>query len=1065
MIVLRALGTAEIETEVATLTPSREIVFAAALYLVLERGKRVSRARLASMLWPRIPEKKRAHRLRQTILQMKKLGVFVNANRDNVQLAQHDARTDMEDVLVADPATVLEHHSLEFLPGYNPRLSEALADWVDSKRGEVHASATGILVHALEQARLQADWPKVERIAAKCLSLDAYNETAILAQAEAAAMRGGKRRAVSILDRYIADIGVTAADLHLPATLLRRRVVERIPDSRPALLNADPPFVGREVEMEALTKRFTQARNRKGSAALLVGEPGIGKSRLCAELARFAELQGAQVQRATCRRPDVDRPLSLFVDIVPQLREMPGALGCDPETFSWLKRLTEFEQPSGEALRQGDANMLFQHVRAALFDLLDSVAEERCLVVLIEDVQWLDDSSAKILSRMVEWGASRRLFFLMNSRPTENAFLDYAEKAHLDTIVLGPLKPVAATAFLNSVALRPGDAPQPEFVNWCLAVAEGNPFFLQELAHQWIETGQRYDAPPSIAKVLQERLSRLSGEALQVLQACAVLGEHSTVDRVERVLEYHPHQLLSAVEELSKGVMLRTHVDRNDTPDGLIQPRHDFLSSAAISRLAPVSLAFIHRRSADVLETEIAEDKMQTTLLWACASHRHHAGDRERALSLSMSCAEHLVELGLAGEASTAFQRSLDYCITDTQKLQVLPRLAFAFELDAEWEKSKQALRTCVQLFAKQDPLNSQHNEYELLLLDVRHRSALDYKTLLDATMLCVEDNNASSAHRVGAAVLAVKLAFDFGPIERVDWVYQQVFPILHDRDVSEADRLELEIIYKTDRNRGTVPLEDLRRFADVSRSDGGELDYSRALITSATACRHSARYSEGLELISMALDHAISNRLHARRLDVTLAFVYLHIAAGAFDSAREVLRELEKQPIGTDNTKVRNELLCTDARIAVEEGDFARASTLFELTASPSSNFSTSRKGFSLALEIRIRLGLGAPASVIGPLVAELEAAHRQVREQSQDFETYTLFLGYREIGESRRGIALLKDYVENHRRSKWPLPQAIADSLGLNSRAKTEVLLRSRDDRECQTVDRSIANPATNV
>ncbi|MDB4870872.1 MAG: hypothetical protein JWL97_1876, partial [Gemmatimonadales bacterium] len=52
MIVLRALGTAEIDTGVATLTPSQEIVFAAALYLITERGKRVSRARLALLLWP-----------------------------------------------------------------------------------------------------------------------------------------------------------------------------------------------------------------------------------------------------------------------------------------------------------------------------------------------------------------------------------------------------------------------------------------------------------------------------------------------------------------------------------------------------------------------------------------------------------------------------------------------------------------------------------------------------------------------------------------------------------------------------------------------------------------------------------------------------------------------------------------------------------------------------------------------------------------------------------------------------------------------------------------------------
>src|SRR5215210_6324342 len=297
MIVLRALGNAEIETAVTTLTPSREIVFAAALYLVLERGKRVSRTRLASLLWPRVAEKARAHRLRQTILQLKKLGMLVSADRDTLQLSQSDARSDIDEFL-AEAASPLKGESVEFLPGYNPNFSESLHDWVERKRGEVHATATRLLVREVEHARLQADWPSVEKIAAKCLTLDAYNEIAVLALAEAAAMRGGKQKAISILDRHIAEVGTNAPELKLPATLLRRRVVERIPD-RPALLNADPPFVGRETEMNALSRSFGAARAGKGSATLVVGEPGIGKSRLAAELGRFAELQGATVQRAT----------------------------------------------------------------------------------------------------------------------------------------------------------------------------------------------------------------------------------------------------------------------------------------------------------------------------------------------------------------------------------------------------------------------------------------------------------------------------------------------------------------------------------------------------------------------------------------------------------------------------------------------------------------------------------------------------------------------------------------------------------------------------------------------
>jgi DNA-binding SARP family transcriptional activator len=1033
VIILRSLGTAEIETTVTVLTPSQEVVFAAALYLILERGKRISRARLASLLWPSVPEKIRSHRLRQTVLQLKKLGIRLVADRDNLQLTKQDARSDSDDLSLNHPALSAPQGSLEFLPGYTPRLSEAFRDWVDAKRAEVHAAATSTLVHELEQARLRADWTAVEKNTAACLALDPYNETAILAQAEAAAMRGGKRKAMSILDRYIAEVGIDKKGLQLPATLLRRRISERVPD-RPALINADPPFVGREREVELLTRRFGEARHGKGSATILVGEPGIGKTRLCAEVVRFAELQGAQVQRAACRRTDVDRPLSLFADIVPQLREMPGALGCAPESFVALKRLTELEERPQEVLRQADSEMLFYTLRTALFDLVDSVCEERCLFVLIEDVQWLDDASAKILIRMVERCENRRLFFLFNARPTKSALIESDEKARVNVLTLAPLMPSASETLLHSVALRPGDQPQPDFVKWCLTVAEGNPFFLQELAHQWIETGQRHEATPSIARVLEERLSRLGAQALHVVQTCAVLDEHSTVDRVERVLGYTTHEILSAIEELSKAAMLRSDLDRPDTSDGLLRPRHDFLSSAALKRLAPISLSLLHRRVADILEQEISQGKPPTTLLWACANHRHSAGDRTRALALSLSCAEHLLELGLANDACTGFQRSLDYCLTDAERLNVLPRLALAFELAAEWEKSKEALTKCVALGAKQDPETGRHNRYELLLLDARHRSALDFTSLLEETTLCVQSENASVAHRVEAAVLAMKVAVDFGGAQILNDLYTQIFPLLNRPEVSERTRLEVQMIYRTELGDGLVPLEDLNRFAEVTRSDGSELGYSRALVTASTACRLSGRYAEGLELVAKASDHAAANNLHSRHLEIVYAAVQLHISAEQFERADEAHREVARYPLPSDNSKLRNEMHCHDARIALELGDAPRALAAFGAIEPRAPTFSVTRKGYYLALEIRIRLLCGA-VDGLESLVDELEATHRQMRSVgSQDFEIYSLYLALCAIGEKARGKALARDYVLRHRRSRGRIPSSLADAVRLD-------------------------------
>ena len=1032
MIELRSLGTAEIRTGTATLTPSQEVVFAAALYLVLEIGRPLSRSHLALLLWPGVPESARAHRMRQTLLQLKKLGLLIESDRDKLELSRGDVRRDIDMLSEADGAKADRHGCLEFLPGYSPRLSEGFRDWVDEKRGEANAAATRILLSHLERSRLEGDWSSVERVSVKCLSLDPYNETAVLAQAEAAAMRGGKKQAVAILDAYIADLGSTHPDLKLPASLLRRRVVERVPD-RPALLNSDPPFVGREAEMAVLTERLVAARAGRGSATLILGEAGIGKSRLSAELGRFAELQGARVLRVGCRRTDISRPLSLFVDMVPELREMPGALGCGPETFVWLKRLTEFEQRP-DSSRDVHSTVLFHNVRSAIYDLVDSVAHEGLLVIELEDMQWVDDESARMLVGMAQWCTTRRVFFVMNARPETTASLIYAQRANFDLLALGPLHTDASTALLQSIALRPSDEPQPDFVSWCLTVAEGNPFFLQELAHQWIETGQRHEAPPSVSNVLQDRLSRLSDEALRFFQCCAVLGDYSSVDRVEAMLKYPPYTVMSAVEELSKAAMLVSSAPELNSLH--FRVRHDFLSSAALSRLSPASLAFMHRRSAEVLEREFAGRGMPANLLWTCADHREKAGDREHAISLSRSCAEHLLEVGLPRDACAALRRSAEYCISDAHKLEVLPRLAFAYELAGEWEKCKETLSLCIQLSNRDDPHTARHSDYELLLLNTRHRSGVDSVTLPTEAIECVKDTTASAAHRVEAAILVLKLAMDLGDIATFSLAYDLALPLLSDESVSERSRCELQIIYRTTLRRGLVTIAYLDHFTRSARETTGELGYSRALTIAASACRLSGRYKQGLGFLSTALDHANRRGFLSRCTDIKMLLVQMHICGQEFETAADLLAQLRTEFAQNDNARFKNEINCTAARIAIHAGDFKVALDEFrQIDRDLIELYSVTRRGYYFALQLRIQLHDNSSDASIRKTVEALERTQLRMRSFGlQDFEIYALYLGLCKVGRRARGVRLLKEYLLEYRNPSWDLPSDLAAAAALN-------------------------------
>jgi hypothetical protein len=118
-----------------------------------------------------------------------------------------------------------------------------------------------------------------------------------------------------------------------------------------------------------------------------------------------------------------------------------------------------------------------------------------------------------------------------------------------------------------------------------------------------------------------------------------------------------------------------------------------------------------------------------------------------------------------------------------------------------------------------------------------------------------------------------------------------------------------------------------------------------------------------------------------------------------------------------------------------LETGDIPKAAAAFDCIGTASSMFSIARKGYYLSLEIRIRLARRAGLEKIAMLVSELEAAHCQLRAVGhQDFESYALFLGLCHIGQPDRGAMLLRDYISNHRRPKWPLPPSIRYVLQLN-------------------------------
>ncbi|MEO6209421.1 MAG: AAA family ATPase, partial [Gemmatimonadaceae bacterium] len=324
-----------IEAGDVNLLPAAETLFALALYLIMEAGRAVGREELARVLWPGVPSGKAQHGLRQAIYKLRSFDIEITAQRSALRLTPGTFTTDFAELLL--PQTPVMQEALAdqisgaFLPGYRPQLSEAYATWVERQRDVVHSAVARTLMAGMQAKKRVSDWNRAERLATMCLRLDPLNEEATLTLAEAAALGGSKTKALSILNHYLEDIGEGASEIKLPAVLLRRRISEAYQDS--VFPVRDAPFVGRENEMAELTRALARAQAGHGSAYVITGEPGIGKTRLLSEFTRVAALQRLHIVRVGCQSHDVRRPLSVFVDLVPKLLALPGALGCSPESM------------------------------------------------------------------------------------------------------------------------------------------------------------------------------------------------------------------------------------------------------------------------------------------------------------------------------------------------------------------------------------------------------------------------------------------------------------------------------------------------------------------------------------------------------------------------------------------------------------------------------------------------------------------------------------------------------------------------------------------------------------
>ena len=1029
MIRLRVIGECRFESAEGRIGPDSERLFAALLYLAMERGRSVPRATLIHLLWPGAAEENGRHNLRQTIYKARQHGVALECTQSHLLLDAADVDAGLLEVLetAADGTSggELPAGLGEFLPGYAPTFSTPFAEWLEEQRGLVHARLRRALLAALNAHRAGGRWTAVELAARDVLRLDPLNEEATLALAEATALTGGKMQALAILDRYLHELGASVADVKLPATVLRRRIAERLPQHR-YRAPSDAYFFGRADSLAMLTSLLQSARGGRGRGCVVWGPPGIGKTRLGLEFFKVAALQGARALRAVCQPTDAKRPLSAWVDTVPALVKLPGAVGCDPASLPYLRRLTEHDasvtSPSPDAR---EAEFLYANVRRALFDLLDAIAAECCLVLLIEDAHWLDAMSWELLRAMIAWADTRRILFVLTSR-----------EAHAEPVVGGPVRGLerhalpaldgdASLALLAALAGEREGGASAAFTDWALRVGDGNPLFLRELATAWADSGALHLVPGSLATLMDDRLGRLSPTALRLLQACAVLGKQATLPRVEQMLDFTQQQLVDGVDELEAHGML--------APDAARVPaKHELLADRVLARLGDATRALLHRRAALVLEAEVAATGT-AALMWDGAAHWQAAGEPERAVRLALMCAAHMMDVGLPGDAAEIYERGMSLCSSEGERLQFHDGLIRALHTAGQW---KRLLNT---IDAKRRACDSgnhsaNHDADGLRVLEAKWRLDYELRSLILEAHEFAQDTFANAKDRIralGWGMVFADNACEAAELRRLHDIAVSLFPL---SSIDEADRERLQLIYHTavgSLERGVVAAD---RLVDAERLGNQPIRLARALGNAAVAYRRAGLLQRALNALEEALSVSEQLRCSSMALSTCDQACSILLDADDVEGAKRWYTRAQYWAAQTEDVIFAGSLEHLRLRIALLEADLPASAVLVD--AKPEDVFvdpNLRRRADTEAIWLRAKMAHSADLRA-DPFLSDLLAIHSRCREVGgHDFCALTLFDALSYVGQQERAQELKRDYLLNFRRDLGPLSRSPRQEAGM--------------------------------
>ena len=411
------------------------------------------------------------------------------------------------------------------------------------------------------------------------------------------------------------------------------------PPPTPSPVNAPPPLpwptAGRAAELAVLSAAWQRSLAGSTEFVVITGDPGIGKSRLVAEMIGAVSRDGALVGSARCSQDD-------------------GA----PPLWPWAQILTRWgrELPTIAAGANADEGAAFR-LRERIVSEVLAESSHRPVLIAIDDLHWADPSTLRVLQLLGEIAGDSQLMVLLTWRGVDGTvpLAELSEslgRRHATRIPLGGLGSDAVAEVMHSVA---GTATSDSQAVQLTGRTDGNPFFVVEYARLAQHSGSVSQLlaeprpPTAVGEVIGRRIDRLGTDTTRILQTAAVLGREFTLPVLCGVREQDPDTALDLLDTAVAAGLIR------EEGIGEFVFAHALVRDHVYVSLPPTRRAGIHARAAEIL-TGLGGGASEIAHHWLAAGPAH----RDRAWHAARAAARQAAEVFADDESVELYTAALE---------------------------------------------------------------------------------------------------------------------------------------------------------------------------------------------------------------------------------------------------------------------------------------------------------------------------------------------------------------------------------------------------------------------